>query len=79
MCLTENHENRTVGLIFRIQSKSADPSNPEIQTIPDVDNSYIPDGLALSPDRVVWSSIYEYAQTGSQAEIQTPTHWNVIG
>lgn len=77
MCLKGNHENRTVGLIFRIQSKSADPSNPEIQTIPDLFNSYIPDGLALSPNRVVRSSIY--AQTGNQAEIQTPTHWNVIG
>ena len=35
------------------------------------------DGLALSPDRILWSSIY--AQIGSQAEIQTPTHWNLIG
>jgi hypothetical protein len=53
MCLKENHENRTVGLNFRIQSKSTDPSNPEIQTIPDLCDSYIPDGLALNPNRVV--------------------------
>jgi len=79
MCLKENHENRTVGLNFRIQGKSADPSNPEIQTIPDLLNSYTPDGLALSPNRVVRLSIRVYAQTGSQAEILTPKHWNVIG
>jgi hypothetical protein len=77
MCLKQNHENRTVGLNFRLQNKSAGPSNPEIQTIPDLCNSYIPDGLALSPNRVAWSSIY--AQTRSQAKIQTATHWNVIG